>query len=160
VPTEEFSAAPSPEDAMERKELSPFAGPMLRQVDAAARALLTKITAAPVAVRTRANDGEDVPPPCAQAHASAPLCSRCGFDRRCYDARRAWRTTATTVVEDRAYEAGWHAALAVQPVEGDRPITVAADACPSRSHSDDGWHCAITGEHVMHLNAARTVGWE
>jgi hypothetical protein len=40
------------------------------------------------------------------------------------------------------------------------PESYSIDACPSRSHSDDGWHCAITGEHVMHLNAARTVGWQ
>lgn len=39
-------------------------------------------------------------------------------------------------------------------------ILVDTDACPSRSHGPDGWHCAITGEHVMHLNAARTVGWQ
>jgi hypothetical protein len=45
-------------------------------------------------------------------------------------------------------------------VQEDQPITVATYACKSRSHGPDGWHCAITGEHVMHLNAAGTVGWQ
>jgi hypothetical protein len=63
--------------------------------------------------------------------------------------------------EDHATNEHWtEMAEELLGVLGDqRPITVVPDTCPSRSHSADGWHCAITGEHMMHLNAARTVGW-
>jgi hypothetical protein len=43
-----------------------------------------------------------------------------------------------------------------------QPVTVDVGEpapCPSRSHGANGWHCAITGEHIAHVNAARTVAW-
>lgn len=39
------------------------------------------------------------------------------------------------------------------------PESYVPAACTSRSHSPDGWHCAVEGEHIVHANAAQTSAW-
>ena len=81
----------------------------------------------------------------------------CAIDPTCTDPTHAYGRSTMPAPELSLTERMLLAHIEAAPAA---PESYAPKACPSRSHGPDGWHCAITGEHVMHLNAARTVGWQ